>query len=81
VVRRMSQIRVLPGHHCMTHLPDVADLAAVTRDAQFEISAAEAAYPDGAFAPDVPELGYFQAELQNLRAAAIVLGEPGQACT
>ncbi|MDQ4112850.1 MAG: hypothetical protein M3306_17425 [Actinomycetota bacterium] len=64
----------------MTNIPDDLDLAAIARQAQVEIEAAEAAQatdptPDSAALAMDAELGYYEAELKNLRDAATTLDE------
>jgi hypothetical protein len=68
----------------MTIIPDDPHLAAVARQAQVEIVAAEKVQateptPDSAaLAMDVAELGYYEAELKSLRDAATTLDEAEQ---
>jgi hypothetical protein len=74
----VSQTRTVDGHTYMTNTPDSPDLAAIAREAQIEILIAETAQvptatPDDAFSS--AELGYYEAELRNLRDAATTLNE------
>jgi hypothetical protein len=63
----------------MTSASERPDLAAIAREAEVEILVAEtverAVTPDDVLAMGAAELGYYVAELGNLRDAATRLGE------
>jgi hypothetical protein len=76
-----SQKRTVDGHTFMTNIPDSPDLAGMAREAQAEILLAEAAQASPTTLDDAfnsAELGYYKAELRNLRDAATTLNEAEQ---
>jgi hypothetical protein len=79
-----SQNQAVLGHRFMTKIPDDPHLAAIARQAQVDIVAAETVQatepPPGSavLAVDVAELGYYEAELKSLRDAATTLDEAEQ---
>jgi hypothetical protein len=73
----MSQNDGVVGHRCMTNTGETntaerPDLTAIAHEAQVEIAAAEAVAAGEAMTGDA-EIGYYQAELKNLRDAASTL--------
>ncbi len=67
------------GHRFMTNLPNSPDLPAIAHEAEVEILVAEsiqeaATQPDDVgLAVETVEIGYYEAELVNLRDAATSL--------
>lgn len=62
------------GRLFMTNTPETPDLAAIAREAEVEILRAEAIEGSG-ISPGDAEIGYYDAELRNLRDAATTLRE------
>ena len=73
----MSQTHGVVGRHFMTNIPENPDLVAIAREAEVEILAAEAIEASALTAGDA-ELGYYEAELKNLRGAAAALQKDEQ---
>ena len=75
----LSQTPAFAGHPFMTNNPNGPDLSAIAYEAQVEIVAAETIQAagsmpdDAAHAFDTAEIGYYEAELKSLRAAATTL--------
>src|SRR3954468_9354150 len=69
-------MRVVVGQGCMTNSSETPDLAAIAREAEVEIltaGAVEWTTTDASLALGAAELGYYEAELGNLRDAATSL--------
>jgi len=71
-------MRFLVGQWCMTNSSETPDLAAIAHEAEVEILTAgtvEWTTTDASVALGAAELGYYEAELGNLRDAATSLDE------
>lgn len=73
----MSRTPVLVGHKFMTTTPNDPDLAAIVRSTEAEILMVETldSTSTGFDALSTAELGYYEAELGSLHAAAAMLDE------